>query len=186
MCKNDIDFLISISLESDVIITDTNITNSSTDILRLSSSLLRIDGLIVQNINGNEHLLGLISCYDIVIKNSFISSASFPASNLTIQLTDSSILEISNVTVTDLPQIFMVVEQSNVTLIDSLNLSNLPKGIEFIETSVTSFSNSELKNLGSANNLKGGAILIQRSSIAISDSTFTNNKAYSGGAIKIE
>jgi hypothetical protein len=110
----------------------------------------------------------------------------FSDNKITNHITDSSIYEISNVTIADLPQIAFIIEQSNVTSIDSLFLQDLLQGMKFYKSTVSSFTNSKLRNLGGFNILKGGALHIHSSSVSISNCTFANNTAHAGGAVKIE
>jgi len=177
--------LLSCNLDSEIYISNVQLVDSIASFIRVTSSYLTIDELSTSNVTFADNMLKMINSYDLSFTNSHIQDAISDIGVL-IFISRSHISEIRNLTVTDLPHQFIYLERSTVALIDGMYLHNITNGIEIFRTNVTLLTNSEFDMIGSKNHFKGGVIFIKRSSISIDNSTFTNNQAIKGGALKIE
>ena len=99
--------------------------------------------------------------------------------------TDVLFERLSNLTISNTNNRAIEIHNSNVTVMDSVIISNATQGIHLLR-SITSMSNCVFKNLGKEELQKGGALHVFRGSLSVETSLFEANKAVSGGAIYIE
>jgi hypothetical protein len=93
---------------------------------------------------------------------------------------------IQNVTFSEFKEIPILLQFSSVELISALNVFSNSKSIHLFRSSVALLELSSFGNNGEISNLNGGAIYIKESNATIANSTFTQNSAYEGGAIRVD
>jgi hypothetical protein len=142
-----------------------------------------IDQVTIQDIHSFEPTI-LFYSTNVSMTDSSLSTVSTDSrSIINVQL--SSISLISSVSITDTNQIALKIEDTDVTLIESLNILRSSIGINLMSSSIGELKNSEFKDCGEVTNILGGAFYSEYSNFTLHDTKFYNNTAEDGAAVTI-
>ena len=129
----------------------------------------------------------MIECIgsELIMHNMFIKDI-ITTSQSVVFISGSMINQIRNLSMTDENAIAFHIMNTNITLLDNLNIINATSGIYLEQSQLTLFQNSMIKDCGSTNIINGGAIFIENSNSTINNVTFDQNIAKVGGALHIK
>ena len=102
-----------------------------------------------------------------------------------VYLSKSGIDLIQNVTVYDISSTVLHLLESNISVIDKINMHKVDKSIHAKESSIGMMQNSHTHHCGSADMLYGGAIYFENSNSTVFNLTLDHNTAQTGGAMHI-
>ena len=177
--------VISVLFDSVVSINKLKYSNSNAGLLNFYLATIFLSDLEITSLALENHVIGMSNCKNVTIQNTQISSLS-STSIAVIHSLKSSFNLIQNVSLSDIDTTGIILDNSNVTLISMLSLSNMNKGMVIEKNSIiSSLNNSSFIRLGSSNILYGGALDVIDSILRIDNSNFEQNQAMSGAAISV-
>jgi hypothetical protein len=142
-----------------------------------------IDQVTIQDIHSFEPTILIYSTNLSMTDSSLTTVSTDSRSIINAQLSSISLL--SSVSITDTNQIALKIEDTDVTLIESLNILRSSIGINLMSSSIGELKNSEFKDCGEVTNILGGGFYSEYSNFTIHDTKFYNNTAEDGAAVTV-
>ena len=175
------DFIL-VFLESTLIITTLNYTNSDSILFRVRTSSVVISGIEFNNIINAVELGEIASSYNVSL--SAITSTNTQITGPFLFLISSSVnISMTDIHILNSKTIVMKIDSSVFDIIDRLEVKNCSEGIVIKSSEVKEFRNSTFDQNGGGAIFYGGALKIRNSNITFINTSFTQNTAQSGGAI---
>ena len=175
------DFIL-VFLESTLIITTLNYTNSDSILFRVRTSSVVISGIEFNNIINAVELGEIASSYNVSL--SAITSTNTQITGPFLFLISSSVnISMTDIHILNSKTIVMKIDSSVFDIIDRLEVKNCSEGIVIKSSEVKEFRNSTFNQNGGGAIFYGGALKIRNSNITFINTSFTQNTAQSGGAI---
>jgi predicted outer membrane repeat protein len=173
-----------IDISSDSYVTMQNVmyTDSDSVLFNLRFSEASIFNITMKNITQAQHLFELYEASNVEI-TSFTAVNSSTENESLIIVRKSENLTFNNFTLDHIENPLLTIQDSQFTKITYLNFSSSEIPITIERSTINEFTNSVFTNNGNITENKGGAINIFNSDVTLSNSTFSNNMAESGGAI---
>ena len=177
--------LIRISFETEINLSDIQYYNSSASFLIFTYASGTISDLTTYGINSpsSRNLIDFDESTGVNLINWNIRDISVPNSEYIIRFHQSSIDLIDNCSIAQINQSPIYFGQSNVTMINKLNMYNCYRGLIFEESNWNMLQNSNFNNLGSTSITDGGAIFVTDSNVTSILNEFSLNVAVRGGAL---
>ena len=99
---------------------------------------------------------------------------------------ESEISSLDNLQANNISKNILGVKKTNIISANNVTITNWLQGITLTDESNIALNQSTFMNLGTLTELVGGALQIVDSNLTVSRSTFSNNRGYSGAAIKLD
>ena len=165
--------------------TSVKFTNSSSTFINTISTIVQLENTTFEGISSNREIISIDSSNGNLFNNvSIINWTS--QSNRMILISNCNSFSIINLRVEALNTTMLPIKNSAILNIENILITNWNQGFIFENSVITIFKNSFISSNGDSNVLYGGAIRSINSDILITNSTFINNRAISGGAISFE
>ena len=173
------------SFGSYVSLTNIEYTNSTMKFIETLSSQLQINTLSVFNISLTQHVIDFVDCQNIEL-NDLVMHNINTTKDYMMYMARSSINQIMNMTVYDVDVTVLEILESNITLMDDIQIHDAVQGIYARHSSISIIQNSHIYRCGNSNLPFGGAINIKNSDMDMMNITLEYNTAQTGGAIHID
>ena len=177
------DFL-SLSFQSNASISNVVFSNSTVELFSVLLSTVSIKNLHMSDIIVNDYLLSFIDSNNVVMQDIMIQNIESTRDYI-ILVSESSIDNIQNITISDSNVTSMYILKSNVTMMNQIKISNVRQSIHIKQSHIDMFYNSHLSQSGSQQIINGGAMQIENSNMTMTNITFDSNTAQIGGAVSI-
>ena len=162
--------------------------NSNSILFTLQSSQAHIDGIQYTNVSilDNQSQLMRIFAWNSV----FINDVTLENTNITgdslIYIYSSTDVSIKNIQLTRFTQRLLDISESQINIIENLNITQSSKSITVKKSIVNQLVNCTFLANGSEIIKRGGALTLLNSEVTIRNSSFYLNKAEEGGSISFE
>ena len=182
LSSSDDSGLIQASFGTNLTMNGLTYTNSTSSFINSLSSSVNLAGLNIMNISSNSAILSFDGNTNSMMKSSVLTKLT-SVNYSPIEILSSMFLTIINITITYIENNPVNIKNSNIILIDNLNVSMWTLEI-YVDTSIIStLQNSTFQSMGSNQTRHGGAMHLTNSNTTIINSKFINNTAVYGGAI---
>ena len=160
-------------------------TNSNSTFINTISTLVQLENTTFETISSNREIISIDSSNENLFNNvSIINWTS--QSNRMILISKCNNFSIINLQVEAINTTVLLIKNSAIKNIENILITNWNQGFIFENSVITIFKSSFISSNGDSSVLFGGAIRSINSDILITNSTFINNRAISGGAISFE
>ena len=173
------------SFGSYVSLTNIEYTNSTMKFIETLSSQLQINTLSVFNISLTQHVIDFVGCQNIEL-NDLVMHNINTTKDYMMYMARSNINQIMNMTVYDVDVTVLEILESNITLMDDIQIHDAVQGIYARHSSISIIQNSHIYRCGNSNLSFGGAINNKNSDMDMMNITLEYNTAQTGGAIHID
>lgn len=175
------DFIL-VMLDSHLVISSLVYSNSDSILFKVRTSSIEISGITFSGIQNASKLGEINGCFDSTIEG--ISSSNTQISlNEMFTVSETNNISFTNIEIMHSQSLAILVELSNVTLVENLRIQNCSEGLMVKSSTITSIMDSMITHSGGIGILYGGALRITDSVVDIQNISFTNNTAVSGGAV---
>ena len=182
---NGFDFIESIE-DSKIEIDKLAFEDSYSSFINTISTEVSIKDTIFKKISSNKPILSIYSSSKNILDEIGIEDCS-SISNWIISIINWENTEIVDLNVSEIANNTVIYIKNSKTIeIEEISFINCNQAFIFENSVVKTFKDSLISSNGNSNILFGGAIRSINSDISISNWTFINNKAQSGGAISFE
>ena len=165
--------------------TSVKFTNSNSTFINTISTLVQLENTTFETISSNREIISIDSSNENLFNNvSIINWTS--QSNRMILISKCNNFSIINLQVEAINTTVLLIKNSAIKNIENILITNWNQGFIFENSVIAIFKSSFISSNGDSNILFGGAIRSINSDILITNSTFINNRAISGGAISFE
>ncbi|CAI2380707.1 unnamed protein product [Moneuplotes crassus] len=170
------------SSDSRVIINNITYSNSNAAFILSSSAELEVYGLRFQKIHEAEWLMSIYRSPKLKLED--IQLVDYSTSTGRVIFIDKcEHLIILNTTVANYTKTLFVIRSSYVSLIENLHVSGYYRALEVVNSNIQLINHSSFSQCGSDKLIYAGALYIEESNVTLSNTSFFENKAVSGGAI---
>ncbi|CAI2371780.1 unnamed protein product [Moneuplotes crassus] len=167
-------------------LTDVIYKSSNALFLRISSSQLYANQVVIENIHTPQALLNIEKAERVSLNNFEIINSTVTSDEL-VHVSRSAQVEMDGfVARNNTNKNVMSITNSHVSLLQSLNIQSSLRALEIIQTTIDRINGSTFINNGNIDSSTGGAILVQNSKARIENSTFNHNVGLKGAAIAFE
>jgi predicted outer membrane repeat protein len=173
---------IETSLESRVSINNATYSNANSKMFNFRSSEGIISNLTMRKVVGVNYLFEMYDCYNFQISN-FVFEDSHSTGESLVLIRKSQNLTLSNLDFSNLNQTLMILRRSHLREIKKISIISSISPLIVENSRIQALSDSTFAHNGNANVFRGGALYLLNSDVSISNSSFVNNTAESGGAV---
>jgi predicted outer membrane repeat protein len=173
---------IEVSLESSVSINHTLYSNANSKMFNLLSSEGMISNLTMRKVAGVSYLFEMYDCHNVQITN-FNNEDSHSTGESLVLIRKSQNLTLNDLDFSSLNQTLVILRNSHVREIKNVTISLSVSPLIVENSRIEALSESTFAHNGNSNVLRGGALYLLNSDLNISNSSFENNTAESGGAV---
>ncbi|CAI2370495.1 unnamed protein product [Moneuplotes crassus] len=167
-------------------LTDIIYKSSNALFLRISSSQLYANQVMIENIHTPQVLLNIEKAERVSLNNFEIINSTVTSDEL-VHVSRSAQVEMDGfVARNNTDKNVMSITNSHVSLLQNLNIKSSLRALEIIQTIIDRINGSTFINNGNIDSSTGGAILVQNSKVRIENSTFNHNAGLKGSAIAFE
>lgn len=159
--------------------------NGQTRMIQLLFSIGVLENLQFINIHSITDILSTLNSESLLVKNFEFTNSTVEMISF-VNLKDSQDIKVEDTTLQDLQYRLISFENSNITHIKNISITNSTQVFIFSHSKILKISNSTFIDNSLPSPLKGGAVKIQNSQVTLDTCTFTRNSAYAGGAITFE
>jgi predicted outer membrane repeat protein len=178
---NESEFIYS-NLDSIVSIKSTNFSDSTSTFIVSLNSQATLEHLLLKNIENESAVIKILNSDSLQIHN--LSAVNLTISeSILIYISASSNIILSDFSISDIDETLVYIYNSMVTSISEFSISGWHKPIYIKQSAVQLISNSEFIQNGDIEQLNGGSIEMMNSIATITNCSFLENKAISGGSI---
>lgn len=188
-------FDISVILSTSGILTVSGITitDSSVPLIHLLSTSAHLNDLNFDNVTDTLEFIktrdsDVFTLNNISLTNipQYSATSANPEGLYLVSIESSKDVQISDLNLSGLQKSLCLFTDSNITVIDNVQISGGNQVFTFENSIVTEIKDSEFENNTQAGQTTGGVIHMENSIINIKNTTFFNNTASSGGSIGFE
>ena len=158
--------------------------NSDLVLLQISFSTGNISNVEVSSISSPQHLLYFRSTTIQSFNDSSFSNSD--TTNHAILMTQSALLEANNITVGNINSTALFIENSEVGIVSSLNITQSDHGIFLSNSILERITNSIFSKIRNVNVQKASAFYGKNSNFSITNTVFMNNLAIEGSSMYID
>ncbi|CAI2366740.1 unnamed protein product [Moneuplotes crassus] len=168
--------------DSRIIINNITYSNSNAAFIVSSSAELYVKSLVLDKIHGSESLMDIYRSPKLKLEDIQLADYSTSTSRV-IFIDKCEHLIILNTTVANYTKTLFVIRNSYVSLIENLHVTGYYRALEVVNSNIQLINHSSFSQCGSDLLIYAGALYIEESNATLSNTSFVENKAVSGGAI---